>query len=137
MRAAVEFASHENGVDWHGCIFSLWEASLKNGVYRVHFRTPFGEGAGVTLVDGILSGGDSGMFYIGSYEAGAGVITANVKTGRHTPGGESVLNIDDATIVLNGTTPSASTAIITGAAKEAPNLLFQASLELISELPPR
>lgn len=42
---------------------------LNNGLYRVTFRTPLGEGAGVAvLLDGKIRGGDSAFAYSGRYQ---------------------------------------------------------------------
>jgi len=39
-----------------------------NGLWTVSFSTPLGEGTGVlTLLDGILAGGDANYYYSGSY----------------------------------------------------------------------
>jgi hypothetical protein len=41
---------------------------MQNGLYWVEFRTPLGSGAGVVVLqDGNLRGGDSSMYYFGTY----------------------------------------------------------------------
>ncbi|MBU6526103.1 hypothetical protein JMJ47_000719 [Methylocystis sp. MJC1] len=77
---------------------------MKNGLYSVRFQTPLGQGAGVvTLRDGLLTGGDAALFYVGTYEANEGTLSASVTTGRHSPiGPGSVFGRDVVHLSLKG-----------------------------------
>jgi hypothetical protein len=104
---------------------------MQNGLYRVEFRTPLGSGAGVvTLQDGNLRGGDSSMYYFGSYTETGNQATVDAESHRHTPGVPSVLGRDDAHLSLRGTVQGNS-AQLTGTAREAPGVTLQVSLSLL------
>jgi hypothetical protein len=46
---------------------------MQTGLYKVNFKTPLGLGAGVVVLEnGMIRGGDSSMFYRGTYRGGAG-----------------------------------------------------------------
>jgi hypothetical protein len=76
------------------------------GFYKVSFSTPLGNGAGVAFLrDGKIWGGDSMMFYTGTFEESGEAISGHVKTGRHTqvPGMVSVFGAPSVDISLRGT----------------------------------
>lgn len=107
---------------------------MKNGLYAATFTTPLGAGTGVvTLLNGHLSGGDAGMFYVGTYEVNGDNFSARVKTGRHahTPGSASVFGRDVVTIDLKGT-GNGESLVATGSAAEAPGISFQVALKLLA-----
>ena len=57
---------------------------MQNGLYAAEFQTPLGKGYGVVmLLNGVLQGGDSMMYYQGSYTVDGNNFTAEVKTGAH------------------------------------------------------
>jgi hypothetical protein len=106
---------------------------MKAGLYKVDFKTPAGSGAGVVVLEnGVIHGGDSMMFYRGTYRASGGKFTVDFVAGKHTiiPGMISGFGHDSATISLVGTNTD-TTAIMTGSAKEVPGVTFQAVLALI------
>jgi hypothetical protein len=104
---------------------------MQNGLYRVEFRTPLGSGAGVVVLeDGNLRGGDSGMYYFGTFTETGNQATVDAESHRHTPGTASVLGRDDANLSLRGTVQGNS-AQLTGTAREAPGVTLQVSLSLI------
>ena len=104
---------------------------MQNGLYKVAFQTPIGAGAGVVVLqDGNLSGGDSSMYYVGSYAVVAGQFTAEVLANRHTPGQASVFGKDKTRISLTGTAQEAS-AQATGTSPDAPSVRLQATLTRI------
>lgn len=108
--------------------------ALQNGLYRVTFATPLGQGTGVIyLYDGELHGGDGSMFYIGSYQEDGVSFSANVKIGTHTKYAqiESVFGVEEAHIYLQGTS-SGATATVTGSSPQAPGVSFQARLDRLS-----
>ena len=103
---------------------------MQNGLYKVEFQTPLGQGAGVVmLLDGKLQGGDSGIYYSGTFTASAPKMTAEVTTGRHsTNAPQSVFGTDVVHISLTGSF-TGDTGTFDGTAKEAPGLTFKARLE--------
>lgn len=108
---------------------------MKDGLYKVAFQTPLGQGSGVVVLQGgKLSGGDSAMYYVGNYTLNADKFTAEVRTDAHSqaPGMQPVFGRDQVTIRLTGTTDG-DTAKTTGTAPEAPGVSFQASLTRLSD----
>lgn len=104
---------------------------MKNGLYKVEFQTPVGAGAGVvTLADGIIAGGDSGIYYTGSFSMNGDNITAKVRTGRHTEGLDSVFGTDNLNITMNGKV-SGGSANFTATATEVPGVTLQGRLSKI------
>lgn len=79
---------------------------MLEGLFKVLFETPMGSGAGVvTLQGGRITGGDSAMFYEGSYTQEEDRFVANVTTGRHTssPSFENVFGRDRVQVDISGT----------------------------------
>jgi hypothetical protein len=104
-----------------------------DGLYKVEFNTPMGAGIGIVCLDGgKLRGGDSGLFYVGSYGSDGDRFIANVTTGRHTaiPGTISVFGVDRVHITLKGT-HTGDIIDASGTAAEAPNIPFKARLQKI------
>jgi hypothetical protein len=108
---------------------------MKDGLYKVHFQVPGNEGAGVVVLSGgIIRGGDSSIYYHGSYTTVGDQLNAEVKTDAHTklPGMASVFGVDRVNITLNGKI-NGDTATLKGTAKEAPGLAFEAVLSRIAD----
>jgi len=66
-------------------------------LYKVEFGTPLGSGTGVVVIEGgKLRGGDSSMYYVGSFAISGDQISASVATNRHTsvPGVQPVFGRD-------------------------------------------
>jgi hypothetical protein len=108
---------------------------MRDGLYRVHFQTPLGYGAGVLhAAGGKLWGGDAGLYYVGSYELNGDNVTATVTTNRHTqhPGVQSVFGRDEVKISLKGVAEG-DTAKFKGTAAEAPGVSFAAELKRIAD----
>ena len=104
---------------------------MKNGLYKVEFQTQRGAGAGVvTLMDGKLGGGDSGIYYVGEYSVSGDDVTAKVRTGRHTQGLDSVFGADRLNITMKGKV-SGDGATFTATAVEAPGVTMQGRLSKI------
>jgi hypothetical protein len=103
---------------------------ISNGLYKAHFRTPLGEGFGVVhLLDGKLRGGDSSIYYVGSYIQDGDQFSANIATDTHsvTPGIRPVFGKDQVNITVSGTV-SGETVQMTGSAAEVPGVSFQSTL---------
>jgi hypothetical protein len=107
---------------------------MQNGLYAAEFQTPLGVGYGVVmLLNGVLQGGDTMMYYQGNYTVDGGSFKAEVKTGAHAhpPGMTSVFGRDRVTIDLSGTF-AGDTLTANGKAAEVPNVNFNAKLKLIA-----
>lgn len=108
---------------------------MKDGLYKVHFQVPGDQGAGVVVLSGgIIRGGDSSMYYHGSYTIVGDQLKAEVKTDAHTkvPGLASVFGVDRVNITLTGKI-NGDTAALHGTAKESPGIAFQAVLSRIAD----
>src|SRR3984957_2988896 len=101
---------------------------LRNGSYSAWFRTSQAEGIGiVVLKDSKLTGGDTVLAYTGTYFQNGDRFSASVTTQRHTAGQPSVFGIDNVNLTLTGkSTPTTASCI--GTAKQAPGLIFEATL---------
>ena len=107
---------------------------MDNGLYKVAFKTPLGEGFGVvTLENGRLGGGDASMFYAGTYTQEADNFVAEVKIGTHThiAGVQSVLGVAQGQIKLEGKSKG-NAGTMTGSSPQAPGVPFTATLSKIS-----
>ncbi|MEP1573629.1 GrlR family regulatory protein [Roseibium album] len=108
---------------------------MQEGLYKALFQTQQGAGAGVVyLSEGTVRGGDSGMFYVGTYTLDGDQFTATVKVDTHTdtPGLLSTLGRDSATLVLAGSF-NGDTVITKGTTPDVPGLTFQAILSRLSD----
>jgi len=108
---------------------------MRDGLYKVEFQTKLGMGAGVVhMLGGKIWGGDSALYYIGTYRLEGNRFTASVSTNRHAsdPSIRSVFGVDRVTISLEGVTDG-DTGVMTGKAAEAPGVTFQARLVRISD----
>jgi hypothetical protein len=108
---------------------------MLNGLYRVHFQTPLGMGAGVIYAaDGRLRGGDAAISYIGNYSVEGDALTAKVVTDRHSSIGGigTVFGKDKVTIDLTGKVDGAR-VLAKGSSPDAPGISFSAELVRISD----
>jgi hypothetical protein len=108
---------------------------MRDGLYKVHFQTPLGWGAGVVFgAGGKLWGGDAGLFYVGTYSVDGNNVTAEVRTNRHTQstGIVSVFGRDQVKITLKGVSEG-DIVKLSGKAAEIPNIAFTAELTRISD----
>lgn len=108
---------------------------MRNGLYRAQFKTPFDFGAGVIVLrDGAARGGDAIMFYVGEYKIEGQKFTANLKVAPHTqvPGGTTVFGTQTVSLSVQGTIQG-DTANLTGTAKEAPGVKFEAVLTRLAD----
>lgn len=106
---------------------------MRDGLYKVAFQTPLGAGAGVVVLqDGKLRGGDSSMYYVGSYSETGSQFSAEVASSRHTQGLPSVFGKDNVRISLKGTSQSDS-AQMTGTSPDAPGVRLQATLTRLGD----
>lgn len=107
--------------------------SLNNGLYKVSFGTPLGEGYGVVVLnEGSISGGDSSMFYAGAYQQDGDVFSANIEIGTHSsvPGMGSVFGVPSGSVRLSGSATDKS-ATMTGTSPQAPGVQLRATLQFL------
>jgi hypothetical protein len=108
---------------------------MRNGLYKVAFRTPIGEGFGVVVLsDGKLSGGDSSMYYSGSYTQNGDDFRAEVSVATHTQvsGMRSVFGVPQGTIALTGKSEG-DRGTMAGSSPQAPGIAFSAVLTRIGD----
>jgi hypothetical protein len=108
---------------------------MRDGLYKVEFKTPLGFGAGVLhLVAGRMWGGDSILYYVGDLQEEGNRFKAAVRVDRHShyPGVASVFGMDRVTISLNGTS-TGDVGTANGVAKEAPGVSFQVQFKRIAD----
>ncbi|MHC2439162.1 hypothetical protein ACVMB0_006537 [Bradyrhizobium sp. USDA 4451] len=103
----------------------------RDGQYAAWFRTPNGEGTGIVrLANGKISGGDAMFTYGGSYQLDEDRFTAVLTTHRYADGPfTTVFGCDEVEARLTGTF-NGNRAVCSGTAKEAPGVLFEATLFL-------
>jgi hypothetical protein len=103
---------------------------VKDGKYAAWFRTKHGQGTGIVhLADGTITGGDSFFAYGGSYEVDQDRFTATLTTRRYAAGPSTVFGFDEVEVVLTGEVKGAM-AICSGRARQAPDVMFEATLIL-------
>ena len=101
---------------------------LRDGKYAAWFRTLHGQGTGIVhLMQGRISGSDSFFTYGGSYQVDEDRFTAVLTTRRHADGMPTVFGPDEVEVNLSGVCNGAM-ATCSGRAKEAPDVLFEATL---------
>ena len=101
---------------------------LRDGKYAAWFRTPLGQGTGlVELVEGRIAGRDSFFTYGGSYQVDQQRFTAVLTVKRHAEGNPSVFGPDEVEVDLSGIC-SGAMATCSGAAREVPEIKFEATL---------
>lgn len=108
---------------------------MKDGLYKIDFRTPLGAGTGVVFAQaGRLWGGDAGMYYVGTFTNNNGQMEGNVKTGRHTNalGTDSVFGIDNVNINLRGNV-NGDVVEATGTSPEARGVSFQVRMTRLTD----
>jgi hypothetical protein len=106
---------------------------LRNGRYSAWHRTSLREGTGVVVFnDGKITGSDAALAYTGTYFQNGDNFSASLTTRRHAQGQPSVFDIDNVDLTLTGTS-TPTTASCTGIAKQAPELIFEATLIRIAD----
>ena len=106
-------------------------AMQRDGQYAAWFRTPRGEGTGIVqLANGRISGGDAMFSYGGSYQLDQDRFTATLTTRRYADGPfTTVFGCDEVEAEPTGTF-NGNRAVCMGTAKQAPGVLFEATLFL-------
>jgi hypothetical protein len=114
---------------------------MLNGLYKVGFKTQLGEGFGVVVLkDGVVSGGDSSMYYTGSYTDNDGSFVAEVRADTHTKisGIAPVFGVSPVNIKLEGSIssagPKSANAIdLVGTSPDAPGIKFAAKMTRLTD----
>lgn len=105
---------------------------MQDGLYKAAFKTPIGEGFGVVVLSGgTLRGGDTMMYYVGTYSEDGGRFTASLDVDSHSNvpemmsvfgPGKNRVHID-----LSGTS-SGDSASAKGSSPQAPGIGFSVAL---------
>ncbi len=108
----------------------------RDGKYAAWFRTPRGEGTGIVqLANGRISGGDAMFTYGGTYQLDQDRFTATLTTHRYADGPfTTVFGCDEVEAQLTGSF-NGNRAVCSGTAKQAPGVLFEATLFLQQQEP--
>jgi len=103
---------------------------MKNGLYIASFRTPLDDSKGViTVHDGEVLGGDSGMFYRGEVTGTDDNISVRMVVVNHDPARLSVFGeFDRFALTLTGKREG-DAYTFEGRADAAPSMRFQAVLK--------
>ena len=105
---------------------------MKHGLYKVEFRTPGGNGAGVLFVqDGKFRGGDGGFYYVGTYTETGDHITGSVLVKRHSAGVNGLVP-DNTTINLSGAAKG-DAATLDGTIAGRPGVKFHAHIQRLAD----
>ncbi|MDR9760561.1 GrlR family regulatory protein [Rhizobium redzepovicii] len=108
---------------------------MRNGLYKVTFGTPLGSGYGVVYAqDGKIRGGDSLIYYTGTYSVNGADMSAEVDTDAHSnvPGMTSVLGPAKAKLLLQGRV-NGDIVACQGTSPQAQNVTFKATLQRIAD----
>lgn len=104
------------------------------GFYSVVFEAAAGMGGGTLYLDaGKAHGGDSTMFYAGTYESSGDTMTANIHTGTHLviPGHMSVFGIPTADLAVKGSIGGDGAIKGTATSPQAPGITMKFTMKKI------
>jgi hypothetical protein len=107
---------------------------MYEGFYAIAFQAGENKGHGVLhLNEGRVRGGDSLLFYLGTYTLDGDNLTAEIKTDAHAkiPGMRALFGRDVIHLTLRGSFTGDEAKLI-GIAKEAPSVKFVASLKKLA-----
>ncbi|HEV2556856.1 MAG TPA: GrlR family regulatory protein [Bosea sp. (in: a-proteobacteria)] len=108
---------------------------IQAGTYKAEFETQRGAGCGVVVIEaGRIRGGDSAMFYVGTYREEGDAVSAKVQVGRHSvmPTIENVFGLDNIEVDFSGSVVSGSLSL-RGTSKVVPGIEMRAVLTRISD----
>lgn len=103
---------------------------MVDGFYTAVFQTPLGMGGGVAhLAGGKMHGGDSILYYTGTYSVEGDRLVASVRVSTHNslPGMASVLGVPSADLTLSGRIAGDRITGI-GTAAQVPGITMQVAL---------
>lgn len=105
------------------------------GFYSVVFHAPAGLGGGTLhLTGGKAFGGDSTMFYAGTYSSDGSAMTGNIRIGTHLslPGHMSVFGIPAADLVVNGSVDATGGINGEATSPQAPGITMKFTMKKIA-----
>ena len=106
---------------------------MRNGMYKVEFATPRGAGYGIVILNnGKVQGGDTSMYYNGTYQMTGDQFKGSVTVRRHSAALPSVFGLDDLTINLSGK-GSDDQGQLTGTSPQVPGVSLQARLKRLAD----
>lgn len=109
---------------------------VRDGLYRIAFRTELGAGAGIAvLIDGRVRGGDAHRYFFGQYQpSGEGRVRVALQICRHAlpNAARSVFGADDIRLDLEGQV-AGDEAVLAGQSPEVPGLRFEAVLSRLAD----
>jgi len=108
---------------------------MQDGLYKVVFRTSLGTGGGVVVLrEGRLCGGDSGLYFVGTYQVTGSHFTADLQIDRHTqePGARPLFGISRLVVRLDGV-GTGDEAVMRGTSPDAPGIEFEAVMTKLSD----
>lgn len=113
------------------------DQQFREGIYRAEFNTPTMEGIGLVVMrDGRVYGGDTLIYYVGTYSISGNSITARVKAypykGTPGEGVESVFGRDKTTLELEGEIDG-NDVVLGGRSKEASGIGIKIKLQFLHE----
>ena len=103
---------------------------MNEGLYKAEFETPFGKGTAVIyLHNGLFRGGNSALFYTGTYELKGDNFHAQAKIKRHSQDLNiaSVFGMDNITVTIEGEIEG-NIINIDGLADEVPDMQMRGKL---------
>lgn len=113
-------------------------SELKEGLYCLKFQSLTAWGYGlVYLAGGKIYGGDSYIYYVGTYSIAGQFIQGRVKGRAYAPdapqGTFSLFGRDNNTIEIEGTIGAGGEITLTLRSKQAPGIEITGELEFLSE----
>ena len=108
---------------------------MRDGLYKISFKTGLGTGSGViTLRSGRLTGGDGASYYVGSYGLDGDCFVAEVLVDRHTftAGLRPVFGVEHVRIRLEGVGVG-DEAVMRGSSPDAPEVNFEAVIQRLAD----
>lgn len=118
----------------------LGAGALRNGLYSIHVTLGdgrIGKGSGVIVLrDGVVRGGDSYLFYLGTYEDRGGTIYGEIVVDQHTPSPDATPLFGGRQVGIGFTGhPSGNRFVLDGTALFGrESLPFRASMMFLAEV---
>ncbi|MFN4176568.1 hypothetical protein [Phenylobacterium sp.] len=105
---------------------------MEDGLYKVQFRTPISDGAGVVhKVGQRLYGGDSGFAWTGQMQESGATLNALLEVVQHNPGFESVFgSLQRFELALSGS-HTGNSAVLRGVTAAAPGIQIEVTLSFL------
>lgn len=108
---------------------------MQEGLFKTEFQTPFGSGVGVIhLQGGKIHGGNTALYYVGTYKIDGQQFQADLVTRRHTMNLNiaSVFGVDTANVHMEGEIKDGN-ILIEGCAAEVPDMHLTGKFTFLCE----